>query len=163
MPGPMSHFVGEGGVIALPVTKALHLRHLHKVGPRAVKCPIAAMLDGGFGAGKKPPSLPTGSLVDHLNDKTVVVDCESLTAAVPSVALDLGSKILADTGYLKFSIIIAHSGARVGDRIFSCIANAIDRNIVIGGELYYFLPSGLPELVRRAEVKPCGLSSETAL
>jgi hypothetical protein len=105
----------------------------------SIKGAIASMLNAGLGAGKKPPPLPTRSLASHLDDKTVVVDCESLTAAVPSVALDLGREIAGDASYLKLSFIVAHFAARVGDRIFSRIANAIDRNIVIGGELHIFL------------------------
>jgi hypothetical protein len=76
------------------------------------------------------PPLPTRSLASLLDDKTVVLDCESLTAAVPSIVLDLGREIVADASYLKFSFIVAHFAARVGDRIFSSIANAINRNIV---------------------------------
>jgi hypothetical protein len=78
------------------------------------------------------------SLASHLDDKTVVVDCESLTAAVPSMVLDLGCEIVADASYLKLSFIVAHFAARVGDRIFSRITNAIDRTIVRGAANFIF-------------------------
>jgi hypothetical protein len=46
---------------------------------------------------------------------------------------------------LKFSIIVVHFAARVGDSIFSRIADSIDRNIIVSGELHIFcsLPSAL--------------------
>jgi hypothetical protein len=88
---------------------------------------------------KNPRPLLTKLLASHLDDKAIIVNFESLAAAVPSVALDLGREIAGDASYLKLSFIVAHFAARVGDRIFSRIANAIDRNIVIGGELHIFL------------------------
>ena len=90
------HLVGESGVIVFTIAESLDLRHLHMVEVVSIKGAIASMLNGGLGAGKKPPPLPTRSLASHFDDKTVVVDCESLTAAVPSVVLDLGREIVAD-------------------------------------------------------------------
>ena len=54
MASPVRHFMGEGGVVALAVAEGLQLRHLHDVAVGAVKRPVAAVLNGGLGAGKKP-------------------------------------------------------------------------------------------------------------
>jgi hypothetical protein len=48
-----------------------------------------------------------------------IADFETLAAAVPYVALDLGIGSVADAGYLKLNIIVVHLASRAGNRILS--------------------------------------------
>jgi hypothetical protein len=69
---------------------------------------------------------------------SVVINFESLAAAIPSVELDLGGEIVTDAGDVEFSIIVAQFTAGFGNRLFSRIADSIDGK-VIGGKFHIFL------------------------
>ena len=53
MASPVGHLMREGGVVAFGVAEIVQLRHLHDVAVGAVKRAVAAMLNGGFRAGKE--------------------------------------------------------------------------------------------------------------
>jgi len=49
VPGPVSEFVQERGVIAFGIKEALERRHLHPVGLDSIESPVAAVIDASAG------------------------------------------------------------------------------------------------------------------